>query len=207
MEFTTIARERRSVKKYTPGLEIDEETLSKIFEPVLATPSAFNLQHWTFIAARNPELKAAMQEAAWGQPQVGSSSVAILVTGKLNAHEDAPRIYAETPAEVQEQMLPMIEGFYAEKSQTQRDEAIRSASMAAMALMLSAKDLGFETGPMIGFDPDAMAKLLHLPENYIPVMLIVLGKGEAPTRARAYRHPLHDVVKIDYFDGEGLGGG
>jgi hypothetical protein len=49
-----------------------------------------------------------------------------------------------------------------------------------------------------------MAKLLHLPANQVPVMLIVLGKGESPERGRAYRRPLTEVVRMDYFDGPGL---
>lgn len=205
MEFKQIAQERRSIKAYAPDVSVSDAQLDALFQQVVLTPSAFNLQHWRFIAVRNPEVKAAMQAAAWGQPQVGSSSVAILVTGKVDAHEDAALIYDETPAEVRERMIPMIDGFYAGKAQVQRDEAVRSASMAAMTLMYAAKDQGFDTGPMIGFDPETMAKVLHLPENHIPVMLIVLGKGEGVSRDRAYRFPLAEVVKLDRFDGAGLG--
>jgi len=205
MEFSNITKDRRSIKAYDPQVTIDDETLATLFDHVALTPSAFNLQHWSFIVARDPERKAAMQEAAFGQPQVGQSSAAILVTAKRNAHEDAPEIFEETPESVQAQMLPMIEGFYAGKEQLQRDEAIRSASMAAMTLMYAAKDLGFDTGPMIGFDTAAMARLLHLPENYIPVMLIVLGKGEPAPRPRAYRRPLAETVHLETFDGAGLG--
>ena len=206
MEFSQIVTERRSVKSYDPDAAITDAELSALFEQVVHTPSAFNLQHWGFVVVRDPEVKAKMQELAWGQPQVGASSAAILVTGKLDAHGDAAEIFAETPAAVQEQMLPMIEGFYTGKDQLMRDEAFRSASMAAMTLMLAAKDQGFETGPMIGFDQEGMAKLLGLPDNQVVVMLIVLGKGETPARDRAYRRPLHEVVKFDHFDGAGLGG-
>lgn len=204
MEFKQITQERRSIKVYDPKATADDVTLAALFGQVALTPSAFNLQHWSFIVARDPERKAAMQEAAFGQPQVGQSAAAILVAAKLDAYGDAAEIYAETPAEVQQQVIPMIEGFYTGKEQLQRDEAIRSASMAAMTLMYAAKDLGLDTGPMIGFDPGAMAELLHLPDNYIPVMLIVLGKGEPAARGRAYRRPLSEVVRLESFDGAGL---
>ena len=205
MEFTQLAQQRRSIKKYDADATIYDAELTALFEHVVLAPSAFNLQHWRFIAVRDPKIKQAMQEAAWGQPQVGDSAVAILVTAKLNAHEDAGRIFKEAPADVQAQMLPMIENFYAGKDQVQRDEALRSASMAAMTLMYAAKDQGYESGPMIGFDPEAMSLLLQLDEKHIPVMLIVLGKGEAANRPRAYRYPLHEVVKLDTFTGPGLG--
>ncbi len=207
MDFAQIAETRRSVKQFDPETAISDEELTTLFEQVVLTPSSFNLQHWSFVAVRDKALKSAMQEIAWGQQQVSDSSVAILVSGKLNAYEDAPTIYAETPPSVQDMVLPMIDGFYRESPQSQRDEAVRSGSLAAMSLMYAAQDMGFATGPMIGFNSDAMVKLLHLPENHIPVMLIVLGKGVGELRARAYRRPLSEVVKLDYFDGESLGGG
>lgn len=205
MNFAQIAQDRRSIKSYTPDVSVSDQELDALFRQVVLTPSAFNLQHWRFIAVRDQDVKAAMQEAAWNQPQVGTSSVAILVTGKLNAYEDAAAIYDDSPADVRERMVPMVDDFYAGKAQAQRDEAIRSASMAAMTLMYAAKDQGFDTGPMIGFDPDAMAKVLHVPADHVPVMLIVLGKGEPAHRGRSFRHPLTEVVKLDRFDGAGLG--
>lgn len=206
MEFSQITHQRRSVKSYHPNTTISDDELAALFEQVSLTPSAFNLQHWRFVVVRDGSLKAAMQEAAWGQRQVGDSAAAILVAGKLNAQEDADLIFAETPEDVRAQMIPMIDGFYGNNVQLKRDEAIRSASMAAMTLMYAAKDRGYETGPMIGFDVDAMAKILHLPEEYVPVMLVVLGKGDSPSRARAFRHPLEELVRLEHFDGPGLEG-
>ena len=75
-----------------------------------------------------------------------------------------------------------------------------------MTLMYSAEEAGFNTGPMIGFDPAEMTKLLNLPDNYLPVMLIVLGKGQGTSYPRAYRRPLDEIVKLDAFDGPGLSG-
>ncbi len=145
-----------------------------------------------------------LKEAAWGQQQVEDCSVAILVCGKLNAYKDAPIIYKNTPKEVQEGMLPMINDFYEGKEQLQRDEAIRSASLAAMTLMYAAKNRGWATGPMIGFDPVATSKLLNLTQAYIPVMLLVLGYQNKAPRPRDYRRPVEEIVRIDALDGPGL---
>lgn len=206
MNFHEITRERRSIKAYEEGVEITDAELAKLFETVSLSPSSFNLQHWTFVAVRDPEIKKQMRAAAWGQPQVESSSVAILVTGKLGAHEDAPRIFEEVPEEVRTGTIDMINNFYAGNDQAQRDEAIRSASLASMTLMYAAQDAGYSTGPMIGFDPTKMAEILHLPQDYLPVMLIVLGKGKGTSYPRAYRRPLDEIVKLDTFDGSGLQG-
>ena len=204
MEFSDIVQQRRSIKSYDAEKSISDAELKELFKEVTLSPSSFNLQHWTFIAVKDSEQKKLLKEAAWGQQQVEDCSVAILVCGKLNAYKDAPIIYKNTPKEVQEGMLPMINKFYEGKEQLQRDEAIRSASLAAMTLMYAAKNLGWVTGPMIGFDPVATSKLLNLTQAYIPVMLLVLGYQNKTPRPRDYRRPIEEIVRIDALDGPGL---
>ncbi len=204
MEFSDIVQQRRSIKSYDTEKSISDAELKELFKEVTLSPSSFNLQHWTFIAVKDSGQKKLLKEAAWGQQQVEDCSVAILVCGKLNAYKDAPIIYKNTPKEVQEGMLPMINKFYEGKEQLQRDEAIRSASLAAMTLMYAAKNLGWVTGPMIGFDPVATSKLLNLTQAYIPVMLLVLGYQKKAPRPRDYRRPIEEVVRLNTLDGPGL---
>ncbi|GMW01968.1 MAG: hypothetical protein AMXMBFR84_31040 [Candidatus Hydrogenedentota bacterium] len=204
MNFSELAQNRRSVKLYEESVSISDAELHALFEDVVLSPSSFNLQHWMFVVVRDSALRAQLRKAAWDQPQVTGASAAILVAGKLDAYKDAPRIYASAPQSVQEYVVPAVNQFYDGKPQLQRDEAIRGASLAAMSLMFAAKARGFDTGPMIGFDPDAVSSLLKLPAYYIPVMLIVIGKAAGESRPRDYRRPLDEVVKLETFDGSGL---
>jgi nitroreductase len=206
MEFSEIIQQRRSVKSYDPEKAISDGELKELFDEVVLSPSSFNLQHWTFVAVRDSALKKQLKEAAWGQSQMEDCSVAVLVCGKLNAYKDAPEIYREAPEEIQKKMLPMIQNFYEGKPQAQRDEAIRSASLASMTLMYGAVNRGWATGPMIGFDPEAVSKILKLTSNLIPVMFIVLGHQKDAPRPRSYRHPVEDVVRLNTLDGPGLNG-
>ena len=206
MEFLEIVQQRRSVKSYDPEKAISDADLKELFDEVVLSPSSFNLQHWTFIAVKDPAIKKQLREAAWDQPQVEECSVAILVCGKLDAYQDAPTIYKEAPGEIQKKMLPMIQNFYKGKPQAQRDEAIRSASLASMTLMYGATNRGWATGPMIGFDPEAVSKILKLTANLIPVMFVVLGHQKDAPRPRSYRHPVEDVVRLNTLDGPGLNG-
>lgn len=206
MEFSEVVETRRSVKSYQSGTPISDAELKAIFEDVVLSPSSFNLQHWTFIVMRDPEFRAKVQEAAWGQKQISESSAAILVAGKLDAHLDADRIYDDAPEQVRKNMVPMIHDFYEGKERLQRDEAIRSGSLAAMSLMYAARARGYYTGPMIGFDPEAVSKLVNLPENYTPVMMVVIGKQKDEPRPRDYRRPIEEVVRLETFDAGGLKG-
>jgi nitroreductase len=173
-------------------------------QEVVLSPSSFNLQHWKFIAVKSNVIKKKIREAAWDQEQAETCSILIAVCGKLNAFEDAPVIYQDVDPAIRDKMLPMIKGFYENKAQSQRDEAIRSASLAAMTLMYGAVNSGWDTCPMIGFDPEAVSKILELDSNHIPVMLLTLGYKKAAPRPRASRRPVGEVVKIDTLNGPGL---
>lgn len=47
------------------------------------------------------------------------------------------------------------------RQQVQRDEAMRSCEIAAMNLMLAAKEMGYDSCPMNGFDFDAGGRLIN----------------------------------------------
>lgn len=204
MEFREVLASRRSVKKYDPNHAISDAELKQLFDMVALSPSSFNLQHWRFVVVREPKHKAAVRKAAFGQEQVEACSAAIVVAGKLGAHADAEHIFAEAPEAVRNSMVPMINQFYEGKPTFQRDEAIRSGALAAMTLMMAACDLGYATGPMIGFDPQQVSEVVGLDHGYVPVMLIVLGKQVGELRPRAYRHPTSEFVKLESMSGSGL---
>ena len=204
MQFAEIVAHRRSIKKYDPKHAITDAELNTLFERVSLSPSSFNLQHGRFVVVRDKSVKAKLRGAAHVQEQVEKASATVVVVAKLTAHKDAPRIYADAPESVRTAMVPMIEGFYEDDPQKQRDEAIRSASLAAMTLMYAAYEMGYATGPMIGFDPKAVSELIGLDRQYIPVMLVVIGKQVGDVRPRDYRLPVAEVVKLESFNGPGL---
>ncbi len=204
MEFNAITDARRSVKLFDPEHNITDHELNALFARVILTPSSFNLQNWRFVVVRDREMKAKLCEASWKQEQVGSASAVVVVAGKLDAHRDAPRIYADAPQKVQDMLLPMIEGFYEGKATAQRDEAVRSGSLAAMTLMYAAQDMGYGSCPMIGFDPKRVWELVGLDDNHVPVMMVVIGKQVGDIRPRPSRLPISEVVRLETMESAGL---
>jgi nitroreductase len=203
MDLEQVIRARRSVKVHETSHEIPDEDLRRLFELTVRSPSSFNLQHWRFIAVRDQVVKEKLMAAAWGQSHLGEASVDVVVCGKLTAYDDAEEIYSSAPPEVGQKMVPMIGGFYSTNDGLQRDEAIRSASLAAMTLMLLAQDMGYSTCPLIGFDPAKVSEILSIPEDHVPVMIVTLGKGAEPGR-ETDRLPVERVVMLDAFDGPPL---
>lgn len=200
MEVFTAIKERRAVKHYNPSASVSESDFSKIMNAVLLSPTSYNIQHWRFVRVTDDKVRRKIQEAAWEQTQVTEAAELIVLCADTQAwQKDPQRYWANTPEEVQAMMLPMLASFYTGKEQLQRDEAMRSCGMAAQTLMLSAKALGYDTCPMIGFDSEQLAELINLPDGYIISMIITLGKAEKAANKRAGQLPLEELLVTDRF--------
>ncbi|MEM7541816.1 MAG: nitroreductase family protein [Pseudomonadota bacterium] len=204
-DFSQLVQERHSVRTYEAGVALDDRELRAIFTDVIESPSSFNIQHWQFVVVRDEARKSELRGLSFGQSQVEDCSAVVLVCGRLNAFEDANRIYADSSDEQREKYVPMIEGVYHGNPALQKDEAIRSGSMAAMTLMLAAKNRGWDSGPMIGFDAAQVGEYLNLENTTLPVMMIVIGKAKDGLQPeRGYRRPLEEVVRLESADGDAL---
>jgi len=207
LEFSQLVRERRSVRQYQPGITITDDELEAIFAEVVLSPSSFNMQHWQFVVVRDAERKQALRKLSYGQAQVEQCAAAVLVCGRLDAHLDADRIYADDSPATRDKYVPMIKGVYQDQPALQREEAIRSGALAAMTLMYAARNRGWDSGPMIGFDAGKVATLLELGAHTTPVMLVVIGKAAPEALApRAFRRPISEVVCLESMSGRRLGG-
>ena len=85
---------------------------------------------------------------------------------------------------------------YQDDPAMQRDEAIRSASLAAMNLMIAAQAMGLASGPMIGFDAQAVSADFDLTATDIPVMLIAVGRAAQGNWPRKRRRPVDHVLAV-----------
>ncbi|MNH90790.1 putative NAD(P)H nitroreductase MhqN [compost metagenome] len=206
-DFTSLLKARRSATKFIPEVEILDKELDEMFNLVKYAPSAFNLQHVHYVVVKDPEIKNKMYEAAHKQYKVKLASAVILVFGNKNAYKDIARINEGLlhlgVINKQEYDLTVHStlDFYESRGDTfQNEDAIRNASLSAMQFMLIAKDHGWDTCPMIGFDPEAVRKSLNIPDAYVPAMMITIGKEDlSGQRPRGYRKPVGEFVSYNQF--------
>ena len=205
--FVELIRRRLSVERFDPDHTLDERTLRELVADAAEAPSSFNIQHWRFIAVRRPEDKRRLMEAAYGQRQVADAAVTFIVLGDEAGVERLPEVLDRAvgegalPRERADAWLQMARDLYADRALA-RDEAIRSACLAAMVLMLAAEARGLASGALIGFDPERVRREFAVPAGCIPVMLLAVGR---PLETDAVRKPRLDVDTILSFDdGRGL---
>ncbi|CAM5305230.1 Putative NAD(P)H nitroreductase MhqN OS=Lysinibacillus sphaericus OX=1421 GN=mhqN PE=3 SV=1 [Lysinibacillus sphaericus] len=63
-----------------------------------------------------------------------------------------------------------------------KEDAIRNASLSAMLFMLAAKNRGWDTCPMIGFDQQQMRALFNVPATHEIVLMMTIGKERKVVR-------------------------
>ena len=200
MDTFEAIKQRRSVKHYDPSHQISEQEIKQLLELTLLSPTSFNMQNWRFLLVKNPEIRQKIRSAAFNQAQVTDASILVVVCADLKAwSKDPARYWKNTPAEVQKMIVPMIKPFYEGNDEIQRDEAMRSCGIASQTLMLTAKAMGYDSCPMIGFDPVAVAEIINLPDDYVIGLMISVGKASKPAWSRSGKLDFDEVVIYDQF--------
>lgn len=203
-EFLKIVRERRSADKFIKDINIPREDFNEIFKELSLAPSAFNLQHAKYYVVEDKDLMEKVYDATYNQYKVKTASATIIVTGDKNAYLSADKIYEgsmmlgmidKTEYDI---MVSTIRNLYEGWGESfKHDEAIRNGSLSGMLFMLLAKNKDWDTCPMIYFDKDKISKLLSIPENEVPVLMITMGKmDKTSSKIRGYRKPTDEFVKF-----------
>ena len=201
MDTLTAIEQRRSVKKYDTSFKMPSEDFDRLLELALLSPTSFNIQNWRFVNVQDAELRQQIRAAAWDQAQVTEAQLLFVLCADLKSWEKQPeRYWKNAPPEAQQMIVPAIGQFYQSGGdRVQRDEAMRSCGIASQTLMLAAKAMGYDSNPMIGFDPEAVGKLINLPEDHVVAMMLVIGKAAAPARPRGGQLILSEVLVHDRF--------
>jgi nitroreductase len=200
MNVSTAIESRRSVKSFDMHHKMTTAEIDQLMSLAMLSPTAFNIQHWRFVVVTDPVLRQQIRAVSWNQAQVEESSILIVVTADLNAWAKQPeRYWKHADPAVANILVSSIAKFYDGREQMQRDEVMRSCGMAAMTIMLAAKEMGYDTCPMDGFDFDAVSKLLNLPADHIPTMFVTVGKAIKPAAPRSGQLAMREVVIDNKF--------
>jgi nitroreductase len=147
METMQAILTRRSIRKFT-GKEITEEQITKLLEAAMYAPSARNMQPWHFIVANKKEIIDKIPHIHPYADMCYDAACAILVCGDTN--------------------IEKTEGYIS-----------LNCGAATQNILLAAHDLNLGA-VWLGVYPlnermNPISKLFNLPQNIIPVSLIVIG--------------------------------
>ena len=192
---------RRAVKHFDPNEKLTQEQENKLLEATIQAPTSFNIQHWRFVIVRDPQLRQKIRtEFGNDQAQMTDASLLIIMTADMQAWRKEPqRYWRNAPEEVSELLVNWMGPFHEGREWLQRDEAQRSIGLAMQTLMLAAKDMGYDSCPMIGFDIEKVADLINLPDGYVMGPMVAIGKGIKAVWPKPGQLPLSEVVIENSF--------
>ncbi|MBB5019524.1 nitroreductase [Chitinivorax tropicus] len=202
LSIQSLIESRVSVNHFDPARPVTDADIRELVRLATRAPSAFNFQNWKFIAVRTPAAKAQLKAIAYDQQKVADAAVTFIICGTLEAHKTLP--HALRPAveagimdqTVADTWVEFATAAHPANPQLQRDEAIRSASLAAMTLMLAAEGMGLSSCSMVGFDAAQLADTFELAGNEIPVMLVTVGYAAPGNWPQKPRRPVEEVIAL-----------
>ncbi|SDR63628.1 Nitroreductase [Rhizobiales bacterium GAS113] len=193
---------RRATKYYDPAATLSDDQIRELVRIGTTAPTSFHLQNWRFIAVRTPEAKARLRPIAWDQPAITDAAVTFIVCGQLADSGVIPeRLAPVVEAGIMpEKLVPDWEiparGLYKDYPQRQRDEAVRTGTFGAAAMIYVARSWGLGSTPMIGFDDEAVHREFGLAEDEVPVMLLSVGAERPGNWPQKPRRPVTEVLDL-----------
>jgi nitroreductase len=197
-----VIRARISANRFDPAFVLEDRTIRELIAYACEAPSAYNLQNWRFVAVKSLARKRALMAVAYDQEKVVEAAVTFIVCGVLEPHRHLRAAMqpfhddGHIDRDFLEDWIEEATSTYRDEPRFQRDEAIRSASLAAMNLMIAAQAMGLASGPMIGFDAAAVSAEFNLAPTEVPVMLVAVGRAAQGNWPRKRRRPVDQVLDI-----------
>ncbi|MDD7406864.1 MAG: nitroreductase family protein [Lactobacillus amylovorus] len=205
-DFHKILTERHSVRRFDKSIKIDREEMKEMLEETITAPSACNLQAWKFVVVDTEEGREKLHQyfMKFNFPQIDDSSAVVLFFGNTLAYKKYSQLWhsmyeeKKVTKEAMDAALNTFMPLY-EKAPQQMlvADSMVDTSLAAMQFMLIAREHGYETNAMAGYDAGKAAEAMGLdPKQYVPVMAIAIGKHDPKAEAEitTTRYSLDELV-------------
>lgn len=187
---------RYATKKFDTTKKITIEDLTVLKEAIRLSSSSYGLQPYKVIIVENPELRAQLQPAAWGQSQIVDASHLIVFANETNIGNDAIDTFLQNMSDTRSTPLEALAGygdFMKSQISTLSAEAkdIWTAKQTYLALgnlLNAAAELRIDVTPMEGFLPEKVNEILGLDKLGLNASLIAtLGYRHAEDATQHYK--------------------
>jgi nitroreductase len=171
---------RYATKKFDATKKITNEDLNTLKEAIRLSSSSYGLQPYKVIIVENPELRANIQPAAWGQSQIVEASHLIIFANETKVDDLAIDEYIKNISQTRNMPIEALAGygdFMKSKitSLTPEEKNIWTAKQTYLALgnlLNVAAELKIDTTPMEGFVPAQVNEILGLDKLGLNATLI-----------------------------------
>lgn len=159
----------RTFNKFKPG-PVSDDTLRQLHDLMKWGPTSFNCQPARFVFLRTPEAKARLKLAliASNADKTMAAPVVVIVAMDMEFYEHLPQQFPAMDAK----------SFFVGNAAMIEATAFRNSSLQGAYLMLAARMLGLDCGPMSGFDAAKVNAEFFADGRCKANFLINLGYGD-----------------------------
>ncbi|MBC7677162.1 MAG: NAD(P)H-dependent oxidoreductase [Rhodoferax sp.] len=200
---------RYATKKMDPTKAVPQDKVNRILEAANLAPTSSGLQPFEIIVVTNPEVKAQLSAAAYGQSQiVDGSHVLVFAAWDNYTAERIDAVVANLEAE-RGGKSDAVTGYYdnlkaqylPRTAEVNYEHAARQAYIAFGMALTAAAFEAVDSTPMEGFDPAKVDEILGLREKGLrSVTIMPLGyradAGDWLNGAKKVRKPMGELVTL-----------
>jgi len=184
----TLFRAARTFNAFHPE-PVSDTTLRALFELVKMGPTSANGLPGRFVFVTSEEAKAKLKPAlsANNRDKTMAAPVVVIVAHDMRWLDNLPRFFPHTDAKSWfEGNEPLIE-----------ETAFRNGTLMGGYLILAARSLGLDCGPMSGFDKQMVDEAFFAGTTYRTNFLVNLGYGDPQgVKERLPRPDFDEFCKI-----------
>ena len=178
---------RYATKKFDATKKIATKDLETLKEAIQLSTSSYGLQPYKVLIIENPELRAKLQPASWGQTQIVDASHLLVFANSVDVTENEIDKYIANIANtrgLQIEDLKPYSDFMKSKliplpAETKAIWTSKQTYLALGNLLNAAAELKIDVTPMEGFEPEKYNEILGLN---------ALGLNASLVATLGYRH-------------------
>jgi 3-hydroxypropanoate dehydrogenase len=186
--FEQLFLEARTQNAWKEG-EVSDETLRRLFDIVKMGPTSANCSPARYVFVKSPEAKERLKPHLSGGnlEKTMSAPVTVIIANDMEFYEHLPKLFPHTDAK----------SWFTSNDDLIRETAFRNATLQGGYMIIAARALGLDCGPMSGFDQAGVDEEFFKGTTYKSNFLLNLGHGDPSALfPRSPRFEFEDVASI-----------
>ena len=171
--------------------DVSEDQIRKIYDLLKMGPTSANQQSARFVWCRSDEAKEKLASHAMeaNKKKIKTAPWCVIIGYDIDFHEELPWLFPHTDAK----------SWFDGDEEGRKEGAFRNSSLQGAYLMIAARALGLDCGPMSGFESEAVDKAFFADQpRHRSNFICAIGYGDRESIFA--RSPRPDFDKFNRID-------
>ena len=197
---------RYATKRFSDK-KVSDQDLKRMHEAIRLSPSSYGLQLFKVLDISDEKIREELKPAAWGQAQITEASNLFVFCNYTKLTEGHIDEVLKLKSEIQNVPIENLNGYgdfmkskiLALPGEAQSAWTAKQCYIAMSNLMNSAAEMGIDSCPMEGFEPEKLNEILGLKEKGLNAAVICAvgyrSEEDVTAEAPKVRKSLSDLIE------------